>query len=1527
MPSKFVPKPKVYKSARKTNNSDVSAVVLKEYKPVKKYIEELDILDYKGRRNPKAYDEAAQKLETYITTSYGWNGHIFNHLADYEFAELDEVDDDDFTPENDPNGFAKASHLEDLKDRKKKINKYNDNKPKVYAIIWSQCTNAMQHKIREDENFGDFDATKDPLRLWGRIQEILLTGAGQFQNQIKVRLEAKRDFDRMRQYKNESVGDFYQRYLVEQQALTASEIELPDDEEQAMDFINKLDVLRFASLLADLDNATQAGRDEYPKSVSEAMTRAINYKVVVNRYNGGEINSAVVYTAERVQEEKNKTLKKTDNKKFIKDSQVEKKKTKNEAPINKKKVVAVPQKKVFPKKTVICWLCKEEGHYKNECPNLVENEADEQANVVYTLLDDAVLVHSKIAPYDVLADNQATVSIFGQKDLLKNIRKSQNKITIQGIGGKVVTDLVGDFDFFGEVYYSPSATANVLSFSDLQNKFIARYDRDSNSFKFTLPNGRDISFEEKNKLYVYDASDRSDDFDDIVLVETVAENEMLYTKRQVQDAKSAKTMMQRLGYPSVSDLSKMISNGSILDCPVTLADLKRATEIYGPDLASLKGKTVSKKSNIAKIEFLPRSMIADITLCMDIIFVNSIPFLVSISEDLGLLMVQYITDRSKESIKKALDSMIKIYKSENFDVRTIKCDGEGGVAALEPHINGLGIKLNPTGKGQHVPQIERKARQIKERVRAHISILPFKLTKQLIVSLVQFCVQSINLMPQSTREIKISPKELFTGRKINYARDLKITFGEYAQIHEDDSAVLKNSTKERTADAIALRMKGNVQGTAEFYSLTTWKVVSRDQWTILPMPPAIIEKINKKAESEKLNKTNQDFSVTINEGKISINEETSSKKHDTEKDNTVIYPENNLRIMPNNISEPIISEKTNENDLVVDINDAIIDADTQLNEDILVDDSIVEVENESQVLPDYRGDLENNAVSEIIEKENTISENEQRYNFRSNRAQPGRWANAHQNEEIVALHVSIQQSVKDLGPIALKSISKELKQMIDKKVWKPVKYSDLSPEQVKKIIRSRMFIKKKSDGVIKARLVAGGHMQDKTIYENLASPTVSTQSVLMVAAIAASEKRKVCTCDIVGAYLHASMEEQEVYMEIDNYLSEILIIMYPEYKPFLGKNGKICVLLMQALYGCVESAHLFYLHLSKSLLSIGFSKNPYDDCVFNNMVDGYQCTIAAHVDDLLITCVSQNVLEKTISDLKKIYQEIKFNFGDSHVYLGMNFIFSEDQVELNMIRMIEEIVEKYLPNGGISSSPASNNLFDIDESSPLLDTETKNVFHTITAKLLYLSKRARPDILTAIAYLTTRVLSPNVSDNHKLFKVIKYLNGSKNIVMKLSFDTGIFIQASIDASHGVHHDFKGHTGCTISIGGGTVFASSSKQKLNSKSSFEAELIGLSDRLPQVIWTRYWLQSQGYKVNPAKVYQDNMSTIAVIKKGKSTSMNSRHVNIRYFFAKDRADNKEIEIEYKKTDEMVADILTKPLQGKKFLELRKTLMNLI
>jgi len=111
----------------------------------------------------------------------------------------------------------------------------------------------------------------------------------------------------------------------------------------------------------------------------------------------------------------------------------------------------------------------------------------------------------------------------------------------------------------------------------------------------------------------------------------------------------------------------------------------------------------------------------------------------------------------------------------------------------------------------------------------------------------------------------------------------------------------------------------------------------------------------------------------------------------------------------------------------------------------------------------------------------------------------------------------------------------------------------------------------------------------------------------------------------------------------------------------------------------------------------------------------------------------------------------------------------------------------------------------------------------------------------------------------------------------------------------------------------------------SKSSTEAELIGLSDCATQAIWTRNFLEQQGYKVGPATVYQDNMSTMQLAENGRSTSERTRHIHVRYYFIKDRIDSGEIEIKYMPTKLMIADILTKPLQGELFRALRAMLLN--
>ena len=118
-----------------------------------------------------------------------------------------------------------------------------------------------------------------------------------------------------------------------------------------------------------------------------------------------------------------------------------------------------------------------------------------------------------------------------------------------------------------------------------------------------------------------------------------------------------------------------------------------------------------------------------------------------------------------------------------------------------------------------------------------------------------------------------------------------------------------------------------------------------------------------------------------------------------------------------------------------------------------------------------------------------------------------------------------------------------------------------------------------------------------------------------------------------------------------------------------------------------------------------------------------------------------------------------------------------------------------------------------------------------------------------------------------------------------------------------------------------------KQRLNTRSSTETELVADDDLMPHLCWTNYFLECQGYNVHSMIMYQDNQSAILLDNNGRaSSSKRTKHLNIRYFFITDRIKKGDLNIEYCPTNNMVADFFTKPLQGKKFLQFRKLIMNL-
>ena len=116
---------------------------------------------------------------------------------------------------------------------------------------------------------------------------------------------------------------------------------------------------------------------------------------------------------------------------------------------------------------------------------------------------------------------------------------------------------------------------------------------------------------------------------------------------------------------------------------------------------------------------------------------------------------------------------------------------------------------------------------------------------------------------------------------------------------------------------------------------------------------------------------------------------------------------------------------------------------------------------------------------------------------------------------------------------------------------------------------------------------------------------------------------------------------------------------------------------------------------------------------------------------------------------------------------------------------------------------------------------------------------------------------------------------------------------------------------------------SGKQKIITRSSTEAELVGISDALSQILWYREYLLSFGLDLGPATIFQDNMSTIFLANKGRSTSERSRHIKIRNFFVEHYIESKEIVLQHMPTGEMIADILTKPLHGALFIKFAESI----
>jgi hypothetical protein len=1134
-------------------------------------------------------------------------------------------------------------------------------------------------------------------------------------------------------------------------------------------------------------------------------------------------------------------------------------------------------------RAIICDACKLEGHTWRKCPNLEEMRRQErETSKKEKGKDDRKLPglyltsHSKFEDTEVLLDNQASTSVFHNDALLTNLHQIE-PFAIGGIdstANSMTVSHAGDLDHLDTVGYASDAAANVLSKTRLIDAGLKiTYDEPNDRY---IVFGRDRRYifgrrihtsGDKSSHYTCDFGRKSVHNDQLVCVATVEDNSRRMTVREIQQAKAARHLQEQLGYPTTAMAIRML-NAGIINCPVTVHDMHLADSLFGPSIPGIKGRTTQHKSLPAPAAITPAVVQVEQILSVDIMFIKTIPFLLGIVMPLGFTLCAHLDNRKSSTVGAAIKSFVATLMSRNFVCSQIRSDNEGGLVTIIPQLQEAGIEVQLAGPGQSVPEIERRIRPVKERVRIFDATLPFVMPRKVLVMCVLFVVHCLNLQPSATCTDSTSPHEQFSGRKLNAAKDLRTAFGDYCQA---TAPATDNTMLSRTQGCIALLPHMNLTGSVAMYCIPTARIVTRDQFTVLPMPDEIVQHLNSLAAADGL-------------------------RRGSEPD---VLPE------PSPVPAPVLPR---------------MQSIAQLPPASPTPSAIWDE------LPSTPHDLEPLTAPDMSADDPAAPAPFATATPRSSHP----WHGAGPN----VFHVSVRAALRDRPQEAIPVIRRELQQMVDKAVWSGVHPRDLSAAHRHSILRSSMFLKDKflASGAFekfKARLVAGGDQQDKTLYEHLSSPTAATSSVLTIAAIAADEHRHVMTLDIGGAFLNADMSPTgvPVHMRLDPVMTAIVADIDPSFSPFVQANGTSVVRLNKALYGCVEASSLWFAHLTATLIALRFKPNAYDPCVFNKSgVSGNQVTIAVHVDDLLVTSRNPHDLDALVQALQRTYQEIQFKRDTTLDYIGMTFAFPGDgSVRVTMANSVDNI----LTSCGVAATyvtPATATLFDVRDVLKATTAESQ-WFHTHVAKFLYLAKRTRPECLTAVAFLCTRVTSCDRDDIAKLSRLLGYLRHTRDRGIVLRIGGDVTVRAYVDAAYSAHKETgRSHTGCAVVVGSaGPVYVTSTGQKIVTKSSTEAELVGLSDTASQAIHLRNFLVEQGYDMGPAILYQDNLSCMSLIDRGAPGAQGSRHIDIRYFWLNERVAANEVEIVHLGTADMFANILTKPVQGAQFIRERQGLTN--
>ncbi len=293
----------------------------------------------------------------------------------------------------------------------------------------------------------------------------------------------------------------------------------------------------------------------------------------------------------------------------------------------------------------------------------------------------------------------------------------------------------------------------------------------------------------------------------------------------------------------------------IRNCPITSDDVTNVHTIFGPDLATIRGKTVWRTPAPVVADYVeaPQLLVQNnkvVTMAAGAFFVDGTAFLITVSWCIKFIMTEYLQVRTATSLCKHLDRVLQVYARAGFLVRTILMDGE-----FEKDKDCLpNVECNTTAAKKHVSKAKRTIRTIKEWAQGIIVTMPFTdIPQRMKIKIIYFIILWLNAFLVKTRISScFLPREFLVQWKLDYNKHCYVLPGSYCEVHDEPSP--SNTTVPRMQEAIALGPTGNLQGSVKFYCLMTGRVLKHREFMPLPMPDQIIKRVNAIGASENKDK-------------------------------------------------------------------------------------------------------------------------------------------------------------------------------------------------------------------------------------------------------------------------------------------------------------------------------------------------------------------------------------------------------------------------------------------------------------------------------------------------------------------------------------------------------------------------------------------------------------------------------------------------------------------------------------------------